>query len=142
MIDRRSIQTYAFGAVGVIGAIAIMFAPRMVFSHPAAADGAYVAATLACVAVAFAWALWFSVAAFRRAEEFAQERTKFAWYWGSMAGVVVAVLIYGLIASGAAPGLLEGVTPIRAFGFGMASLLVAQLAGRLVLSAWWRATKR
>ena len=42
MLDRRSVQTYAFAAIGVIGAVPIMFLPRMIFSNPAAADGAFV----------------------------------------------------------------------------------------------------
>ncbi|HEX2815257.1 MAG TPA: hypothetical protein VHN39_02615 [Phenylobacterium sp.] len=142
MLDRRSIQTYAFAAAGLIGAIPIMFLPRMMFSNPAAADGAYWAATVACVAAAMAWALWFAIAAFRRAEEFAKERSKFAWYWGGLPGVAVAALLYTLIAGGGVPGLLDHVAPLRAFGLGMASLLVVQFFGAIVMSVWWQVTKR
>lgn len=142
MLDRRVIQTYAFAAVGVIGAIPIMFLPRMIFSNPAAADGAYVVATVASLAIALAWAFWFAPAAFRRADEFVQERSKFAWCWGSLPGAAFAACLYAVMGVGGAPGLLDDVTPVRAFGLGMACLLGIQLFVAFVMSAWWRATKR
>jgi hypothetical protein len=143
MVDRRSLQSWTYAAVAVAGSVPILFLPNLMYRPtPPAGDAGYTAVKVACMAVGLAWAAWFAIAAFRRAEEFVQERSKFAWYWGSLMGLVIAVPVFGLIAMGGAPWIASGHDATRAFKIGLALPLAAQMMGAVVMSAWWRATRR
>ena len=143
MLDRRAIQSGALAVVGVVGAVPILFLPQMIFhgGSPAVDDG-FLALSVACVAAGLAWASWFAIASFRWAEEFVQERSKFAWYWGSLIGLLIAVPVFVLIAMGGLPWIAAGREATQAFKLGMVLPIGAQLAGFIVMSIWWRATKR
>ena len=143
MFERRTLQSWAYRAVAVVGALPILFLPRIIFHGTPPGGGAVATAvTIASLAAGLAWASWFAIASFRRADEFVRERSKFAWYWGSLIGIVVAVLIFGLIALGGLPWVVSGRDAIHGFKLGMLLPIAAQLLGFFAMSAWWRATKR
>jgi hypothetical protein len=142
MFERRTVQSLAYAAVGLVGAMPILFLPQMIFhGAPPHGDSGFVAVTVACMVAGLAWAAWFAIASFRRAEEFVQERSKFAWYWGSLIGLIIAVPVFALIAMGGLPWIAGGADATRAFKLGMVLPIAAQVAGFIVMSVWWRATK-
>jgi hypothetical protein len=142
MLNRRAIQSGALATVGLVGAMPILFLPEMIFhGAPSRGDSGFVAVTVACMVAGLAWAAWFAIASFRRAEEFVQERSKFAWYWGSLIGLLVAVPVFALIAMGGLPWIASGSDATRAFKLGMVLPIASQVAGFIVMSVWWRATK-
>ncbi len=143
MVDRRTLRTWTYAAIALVGAIPIMFLPEIIFRPtPPAGDAGFTAVTVACMAAALAWASWFAIASFRQSEEFVQERSKFAWCWGSVTGIVIAVPIFALIGAGGLPWIASGREATHAFTLGAGLMLAAQLAGYFAMSAWWRATKR
>jgi hypothetical protein len=142
MMDRRAIQSGALAAVGVVGAMPILFLPQIIFhGAPSPGDSSFIAVTVACMVAGLVWAAWFAIASFRRAEEFVQERSKFAWYWGSLIGLLIAVPVFALIAMGGLPWIANGSDATRAFKLGMVLPIATQVAGFIVMSVWWRATK-
>ena len=148
MVDRRTLQGCAFALVAVAGAIPILFLPKLLFGlgpHPGN-DPPFVLVSTACVLVGLAWAGYFSIRSFRRADEFVQSRTKFAWYWGSMIGVMAMPPLLAFAVFGGlhwiAPGLDLSRKVVTTFGFGMTATLVAQMIGFAGVSFWWRVTKQ
>lgn len=147
MLDRRDLQRWPFVFVALAGGVAILFLPDLLLGAPQPAGGssAVLARTTAAVA-AIAWATIFGLAAFRRADEFNRERSKFAWYWGSLIGLAVATPIAVFTAVGGARWL-SGAAPadprlIHAFAFGVVLALAAQVLGSAAVSFWWRMTRR
>jgi hypothetical protein len=139
MIDRRSLKSLSYACAGVSGGIALLYIPRLL---PQIDGQGASLAEVGSVVLALAWTLYFALAGFRSAEEFARERSKFAWYWGSLIGIVTAVPVMALVALGGLPWLIAGRSEAHALGLGMMVMLGAQLIGFVVMSAWWRATKR
>jgi hypothetical protein len=143
MVDRKSLQRWSYALVGIGGGIAFVCLPQLLF--PAArpiGDPAFAAARLASVVLGIAWAGYFALQGFRRADEYNRERSKFAWYWGSLIGIVPCVPIVAL-------AHLIGLSPVvaaassdhgqfRAFAAGVTLPILAQLLGFGLVSLWWR----
>lgn len=147
MLDRRSLQSLALNGVAAVGALAIMFSPDVLSLGHAPGEGPTTTARIIAVTASLTWASAFAVGGFRRAEEFVQERSKFAWYWGSLIGLAIGVPLLALFLWGDTSGVmpLAGAGPraVRtAFALGALAPVVAQLAGFVAVSLWWRATKR
>ncbi|HXA38748.1 MAG TPA: hypothetical protein VNW53_07105 [Phenylobacterium sp.] len=147
MLDRRTLQSWAFVAVAVGGAIPILFLPNLLASGPhAPGDAETVLSNTACTVLALAWACVFAVLGFRRADEFVQQRSKFAWYWGSLIGIVVAAPLFVFVGLGGLrlldPAASVGRDLARAFMLGVTLPLAAQVLGFAGVTLWWKATKR
>ena len=147
-MDRRTLQSCLFALVGVGGALPIVFLPKLIFGlgpHPGN-DPAFVLTSTACLLLALAWAGYFSIRSFRRADEFIQSRTKFAWYWGSMIGVFAMAPLFAFATFGGlhlvAPGVEVGGRTMVAFGSGMSATLIAQMLGFAGVSLWWRVSRQ
>jgi hypothetical protein len=147
MLERRDLQRWTFVLVALAGAVAILFLPDLLLSggQPAGGRSAVLARTTATVA-AIAWAVFFGGAAFRRADEFNRERSKFAWYWGSLIGLAVATPVAAFVAVGRSGWLSSGAPAdpqlVHAFALGVILPLAAQVLGSAAVSLWWRVTRR
>jgi hypothetical protein len=147
MLDPKVVQRYGWAAVAIGGALPILFLPRLIYgAQPPRGDAAFGVINAASVMVALAWAIAFGVTGFRKDDEFFQTRSRSAWYWGSLGGVVAAVVGFALLSGsglqGVAPGLSAGHETVRAFGLGMAAMLAAQMIGFVGVAAWWRVSRR
>lgn len=79
----------------------------------------------------------------RMIDEAAREAHKFAWFWGGMAGTVVALLIGAIIDSDRLRAMYGDLQPTGWLILGMGALLVAQTSGYvLAWAGWWLARQR
>jgi hypothetical protein len=146
MVSRRA-RRFIFTGVAVLGALASLAAPQLMGPAGAApGSGTHILATTASVLVATFWALGFAILAFRAEDEFSQQGSKFAWYWGAAGGIVASAPVYAFIGAG---GLhwLDPAVPMskalgEAFALGYGLVLGSQLVGVLAVSLWWKATRR
>src|ERR1700761_5198072 len=106
MLERRSLQSLVLNGVAVAGGLAIMLVPDLLVLGHAPGEGPTTTAKIIAVIASLTWTSTFSVSGFRRAEEFVQERSKFAWYWGSLMGLVIAVPLLALLSWGDAREVL------------------------------------
>ena len=144
MPDRRTLQRWSYALVGVAGGIAFVSLPQLLFpGPPPVGDAAFTFARMASAAMALAWGGGFSLLAFRKADEFNRERSKFAWYWGAGGAMALTLAALGLYMAADAPWLAEalrgGWKPIElialgAFGMGAAQVVGFAAAGVL----WWQ----
>ena len=147
MVESRSLQRWILALVAVAGGVGILFLPDLLFggAHPGR-DSAVVLAKSVSALAAVAWAAVFALAAFRRADEFNQERSKFAWYWGSLFGLAAATPLAAFIGAGGTrwlnPAAATDPQIAHAFALGVLLPLAAQVVGFAAVSLWWRATRR
>ncbi len=149
MLDRRTLQSCALNLVGIGGALPILFLPKLIFGpgpHPAN-DPAFVLTSTACMVAGVGWSFAFAVAGFRRADEFVQARSRFAWYWGSMIGVAAMAPVFAFALFGGLQWFLPGLGAItrgmwKTYALGLLTPLIAQMIGFAAVSAYWRATKQ
>jgi hypothetical protein len=146
MFKQRTVQSWAFAATAVLGAILILFLPELTGAKSARpGDRESVLITTACTAAGIAWACTFAIASYRKADEFSQQRSKFAWYWGSMIGIAAAtpaIVFIGLNGLHLLdPAAVAGPAMVRAFKMGLFLPLGAQVAGAIAVTIWWRATR-
>jgi hypothetical protein len=97
-----------------------------------------------------AWTVAFAALAFRAQDEFTQEASKFAWYWGGAIGAAASAPVYTFIAFG---GLrLLGFTSslpraanlalFHAFALGYSLLAVSLILGFGIARLWWSLSRR
>jgi len=148
MIVPRSLRRWLFTATAVAGALPLVVLPPLLLgpSPTGGVDGTRILAISACALFGTVWALIFAGLAFRSEDEFSQQGSKFAWYWGAVGGVVASAPIYVFVQAG---GLhwLDPAIPIsrplgHAFALGYGLLLLSQLAGYVAVLSWWKATRR
>jgi len=148
VLERRSLRRWLFTAMAIAGALPLVVLPPLLITPSGAenVDGTRILAISVCSLLGTVWALVFASLAFRAEDEFTQQGSKFAWYWGAMGGVVVSAPIYVFIQTG---GLhwLDPAVPFskalgRAFAMGYGLLLFSQLAGYVAVLSWWKATRR
>jgi hypothetical protein len=147
MLERRTLQSWALAAVAAGGALLIMFLPELTGARSAPpGDRESVLVSTACTAAGIAWACAFAVASYRKADEFAQQRSKFSWYWGSMIGIVTAtpaIVFVGLNGLHLLdPAAVAGPALVRAFKLGLILPLGSQVLGAVAVTFWWKATRR
>jgi hypothetical protein len=153
MPSQRTMRYWRNIGAAVAGVVVLWVIPALLLSDANAFGLAYstrlVLQTLAATA-ATTWGAVFAVLIFRQYDEFAQQGSKFAWYWGGLIGTMASAPIFVFIARG---GLrLVGLEPMlpppvlmvafRSFTLGYGLLICFQLAGFLVARAWWKASKR
>ncbi|MGH9591694.1 MAG: hypothetical protein ACRD5L_01290 [Bryobacteraceae bacterium] len=146
MLERRSLQTWIFTAVAIAGSLPILFLPDLLPSgYRLRGESSVVVANTVCTILAILWAAIFATIAFRRAEEFVQERGKFAWYWGSFIGlaVVMPLAVFMVVGGFAWFGSAVAANPQfdRGFAVGAGLVLAAEMIGFAAVSLWWKATR-
>jgi hypothetical protein len=149
----RVIRSQGYLVIGVVAAMLVWIPAARLLAHPGAfgLDTATrlllrtLAATLAMVV-----ALVFATVSFRYADEFTQQASKFAWYWGGAGGLAVSAPVYVFIATGGL-GLVGLAHPAPAavghagyvgFVLGYALALVSLMVGWAVARVWWTVAKR
>jgi NADH:ubiquinone oxidoreductase subunit 6 (subunit J) len=155
MFERRDLKFWSYMAIGIVGELALVFGILALFRsiHGPMGWEMHMAATTLAVTPAVIWVFVFGVKANRHRDEFQQHRSRVAWYWGGVAGLIVAVPIYALIISGAGYWLFWPAKPIgdtahiaaalgRAFTIGFYLPVTLQFAGFLIVRLWWRLAKR
>jgi hypothetical protein len=149
MADRRSIRLWTYAATGLAGGIALLCLPLLVFGRPVTRvfpDPTRIAQMVVVVTLALAWGIAFAILAYRNADEFTQEGSRIAWYWGGVMGIAASAPVYAFIIMGGLhwlwPASPVGKELARAFAFGYALPLGMQLVGFVIVSAWWRLSKR
>lgn len=91
-------------------------------------------AILAIVAAAFV----VNVIYWRNIDEAAREAHKFAWLWGGVSGLLVALPLAALINSERLVAVMGERSPAEWVMFGVTAALVAQVIGYgLVWAGWW-----
>jgi hypothetical protein len=151
MIERHDRRAWAYGAAAVGGALAIMLLPVLILSPghhhgPIVINPTRVVLFTLAAILAVGWGGWFARLSFLHFDEFLQEGSKFAWYWGGQLGILVSAPLYVFIGTGG----LHWLDPSRpvghelglAFVLGYCVLLFPQALCFLGVYAWWKRTKR
>jgi hypothetical protein len=159
-MSSRSLRSWGYLGVGVVAAYLVWIPAALLLAHPGAFGLDFatrellrtLAATLAMLV-----AIVFATLGFRAADEFTQQASKFAWYWGGAGGVAVSAPIYVFVVTGGlrllglarplvptAPATMAAVGRAGASGFmlGYALMGVSLLAGFAVARLWWSLAKR
>lgn len=151
MLSGRTIRSWGYLAVAMVGAGVIWVAPALLLSHPGALGLAAATRLLLRVLAAtfaMAWAVIFAALAYRAQDEFTQEASKFAWYWGGAIGVGVSAPIYvfialgGLHLIGAGPPAAERHAAFLGFAAGYGLMAASLVVGFAVARVWWTVSKR
>lgn len=149
-IDRRSWSIWKFALFAFVGMFAIILAPLLIWGRASAADSVGTARVLiptGATALGVAWATWMAALSFRRLDEFQQEASKFAWYWGGSIGVAFSAVGYVFVGQGG----LHWLDPVhfhlgrelfRAFQYGYLIGVGFPLLGFFGARLWWQAAKR
>jgi hypothetical protein len=149
MWNRRDIRAWSYLATAIVGGVMIAIGPGFLVGRPVVhgriEPDRLVIWTLA-FAVAMAWTIVFSTLNFRSSDEFQQQTSRVAWYWGSAIGLAVSLPIYGFISFGGLhwlwPAIPSSGALARAFMTGYGLPVLAQLLGFVVVRTWWRMSKR
>jgi len=149
MVDRRTLQSCALALVGIGGSLPILFAPKFIFGwgpHPGN-DPAFVLTSTACMVLGVGWGCAFSIAGFRRADEFMQARSRTAWYWGSMIGIAAMAPLFAFAIFGGLQWFVPGLGAMTrdmwlTYAFGLMTPLVAQMVGFAAVNVYWRTAKQ
>jgi hypothetical protein len=92
----------------------------------------------------------FATLAFRTQDEFTQEASKFAWYWGGAIGAAASAPAYTFIAFGGLRLLgftstlppRAGLAALHAFQLGYLLLAVSLMLGFAGARFWWSLSRR
>ena len=148
-IDRRTFGVWKYAFIGWLGAVGILFLPRLVFgpATPADVGTARVLIPTFTAAAAMALVCWMAVLAFRGLDEFHKEASKFAWYWGGSIGIAVSAVAYVFIGQGGMHWLDPahyhlGHELFRAYVWGYLTGVGGPLVGFIAARIWWQAAKR
>jgi hypothetical protein len=146
-IARRSLRMWAYFAVGVVGAIFLELLPTFAFGRlRAPLPFSTILVLSVSVAAAMAWMVTFAWLSFRNLDEFGQEGSKFAWYWGGTLGLAASAPVFMFIALGGLhvlwPASPLGRAVGRAFMTGYLLPTIAQGVGYGAVWIGWRAAKR
>jgi len=151
MIERHDRRAWAYGVAGVGGAWAIMMLPLLILGPrhlhgPIVIDPTRVVLTTMAAILAVGWGSWFSRLSFIHFDEFLQEGSKFAWYWGGLLGIAVSAPLYVFIGLGGLhwldPARPVGLELLHAFVLGYCVLLFPQALCFLGVYVWWKRMKR
>jgi len=152
MSNPRARRYWTYSAIALIGPIALM-GPATMLVHKGAFgldDQTRVLLRTLVSTLATAWTVTFAAISFRYVDEFKQQGSMFAWYWGGLIGIAVAAPIFVFIMAGGLtliwhqPPLPKpaAIAAARAFVLGFLLPIVCQFVGFLAVRAWWGASKR
>jgi hypothetical protein len=143
-LSRRERLMWVYRIAGPAGALALGVVTLLLFrARPGAhgIDAARVTGALVMVVVIMAWSFAFSYLTARQEDEYALSGAKFAWFWGGLIGLVCSVPVLAFIAWGGLtlvdPAFRPQPAAVMPLIFGYMLALVFQLAGYLVVRAWW-----
>jgi hypothetical protein len=151
MPSERTLRSWGYIAVAAVGGLLIWIGPLFLLAHRGAfglSDTTRLFARVVAASLAMAWTVVFAGLAYRAQDEFTQEASKFAWYWGGALGVGASAPIYvfvalgGLNLIGAGPPLAERHAAFVGFVSGYALMGISLLAGFAVARIWWTVSKR
>jgi len=142
MATRRELTIAGYYAVATIGSLVIWLALALSILGREPLHGATTAWMLTGAYVAaMAWAVWFVLRLWRRLDEAAREAQKFAWFWGSIAALLLTAPVMLFFRLDALQ-LPHAQSPGLYFGLGWALLALAQCLCFLVAWAgWWQAKR-
>ena len=147
MVERRTLSAWKYILAAWVGALAVMYTPRLLGASAADIGTSRVMITTVAALLATSWTFWMAALAFRRLDEFQQEAGKFAWYWGGSAGITASVGGYVFIGEGG----LHWLDPVhfglgrelfRAFQYGYLLGIGCPLVGFIAVRLWWQVAKR
>ena len=149
----RTRQSLIYLAIAVAGACLIWVPAGLVLAHKNALgldDPTRLVIRIVACTLAMAWATTFATVSFRYSDEFTQQGSMVAWYWGGAIGLALAAPIFVFIALGGlgmvlrAPALPApaAIAATRLFTLGFCLPLFCQGAGFFVVRTWWRVSKR
>ena len=150
MVEKRVLGRRVNGAIGFGGALVIMVVPQLLLERDASAwapSPLRIVVTTAAAAAAVAWMVVFIRRMFVRMDEFQQQGSRVAWYWGGTIGLACSTPIYAFIGLGGLHWLWPanfhlGGDLYRAFVMGYALPILCQVIGSAVVGAWWRMSRR
>lgn len=142
-------------AVGIIGYVGLVLVSVWLIWGPGKASldqGGRIMLTVLAYVIGIVWALFFAVRAFQAGDEFVQQRSRVAWYWGGLFGLAASAPVFIFIRLGGltliqnTPYLhltpAEGQTRVIIFTTGYMLAIVPQFIGFAIASAWWKWSKR
>ena len=149
MLEKRTVRLWTYAAVGLAGALALEGLPFLLFGHakprPFPSPEHILQLTIV-MTLAVAWGVGFAILYFRNSDEFIQEGSRAAWYWGGIMGIAASVPVFVFVEAGGLhwlwPSSPVGPELARAFAMGYALPVVTQLAGFFIVAAWWQLSKR
>jgi len=160
MFEQRTLRVWGYSLGGGFVAFVVWIGGAWLIWGPGAQglghDGRIVATTLAAVA-SMACLAASARFAFLQMDEFYQQASRVAWYWGGIVGLLVSVPIAIFIQFGGltllaphvsaihvTPHLTpeEGRARVAIFRMGYLLPVLAEGIGFTVVAAWWRLTKR
>jgi len=158
MPSQRTLRMWAYALAAIIGAYVIAFGSLRVIWGPASAalghDGQIIASTLTTVA-AVIWIGVFTRLIFLNMDEFAQQASRVAWYWGATVGLLASLPILVFIEFGGLTLVMshaalaadhytpaEGRARANILRLGFMIPVVTQTVGFLLVRGWWWLTKR
>jgi hypothetical protein len=150
MVEKRTVAVWINGAIGVAGAFAIFVLPVLAMG-PAARGGAptpeRILVTTFAAAASVAWVVFFTRRMFVRLDEFQQQGSRVAWYWGGSLGLAASTPLYAFIGLGGLHWLWPatfhlGTDLYRAFVVGYMLPILCQVLGAVAVGAWWRLSRR
>jgi hypothetical protein len=154
MSNPRSRRALIYLAVAIVGAFVIWIPAGLLLAHKDAFGLDYPTRLfiriVACT-IAMAWATAFATVSFRYSDEFTQQGSMIAWYWGSAIGMAVGAPIFIFVALGGLGLFIHPVTPLppraaiaafNALVLGFLIPILCQFVGFVGVRAWWWASKR
>jgi hypothetical protein len=159
-MSARAVRSRTYLVIGVVASLLVWLPAAFLLAHPGAFGLDFptrgLLRTLAA-SVAMILILVFATLSFRNADEFNQQASKFAWYWGGAGGAAVSAPIYVFIATGGLRllGLVKASAPtasvsaaavgragVGGFVLGYDLMALSMLAGFVVARVWWTLAKR
>jgi hypothetical protein len=145
-MSSHPLSRWRYIGIGAVGALAIVVVPMSIFGPPTYANPVRLVVMSLAAALAMAWNVVFQARAFLTMDEFAQNASKFAWYWGGTMGLAASLPIFAFAAWGGlhwlAPGIPAGTNILRALLVGYLLPVISQLGGFLIARAYWLKSKR
>jgi len=160
MFEQRTLRVWGYSlAGGLVAFIVWIVGVRLVWGPGASVlghDGRIVATTLAAAA-SMACLAASARFAFRQMDEFYQQGSRVAWYWGGIVGLLVSVPIAIFVEFGGLTLLApyasaihvtshltpeEGRARVAIFRMDYLLPVLAQGIGFAIVAAWWRLSKR
>jgi hypothetical protein len=149
VIEARTLRVWRLGAIGVAGALALIWGVTRLPGLGAPGGGLSglgILVHLAAMVLALAWACVFAVLAFRQSDEFSRTGATFSWHWGALLGLVLSVPVVVFVQEGGLhwidPSIRLDRGAGRIFGYGYLLAVSSQLVGYFAVLAWWKASKR
>jgi len=144
MFDRRNARVVVNLAVGILGGVGLCIALFFAIRHTdlRTPDPARIIGSTLVVALAMAWACWFSVRAHIAEDEYHRQREMADSFWGGWLGIGASAPVFVFIAMGGLHWLhLEGSARgqvFRAFVIGYFVPVVCATLGVIVARLWRR----